>query len=72
LVAATFDYLDRVRSAAVLPVLAGFGVRHRSQVEALAPHADGAVVGSALLEAIDRGEDPAAFLDQLRPREVAP
>jgi tryptophan synthase alpha chain len=70
LVAKTFDYLERVRSAAEIPVLAGFGVRHRSQVEALTPHADGVVVGSALLEAIDRGQDPAVFLGELRPQGV--
>jgi tryptophan synthase alpha chain len=67
------DYLDRVREAASLPVLAGFGVRERSQVEALSSHVDGVVVGSALIDAIDRGDDPADFLDGLRiSLEVAP
>jgi tryptophan synthase alpha chain len=65
-------YLDRVKSASELPVLAGFGVRERAQVEALAGHVDGVVVGSALIDAIDRGEDPAAFLDGLRPVGVSP
>lgn len=60
-------YLDRVKSASSLPVLAGFGVRERSQVKALAGHVDGVVVGSALIDAIDRGEDPAVFIDGLRP-----
>lgn len=60
-------YLDRVKAASSLPVLAGFGVRERSQVAALGGHVDGVVVGSALIDAIDRGEDPAAFLDGLRP-----
>lgn len=73
----TFDagvlaYLDRVKAAATLPVLAGFGIRERSQVEALSGHVDGVVVGSALIDAIDRGEDPGVFLDGLRPVEVAP
>ncbi len=66
----SLSYLDRVRSASSLPVLAGFGVRRADQVEALAPHVDGVVVGSALIEAIDRGEDPGMFLDGLRPTEV--
>ena len=65
-----FDYLDRVASVASLPVLAGFGVRSQSQVAALAGHVDGVVVGSALIDAIDRGEDPASFLDGLRPVDV--
>jgi len=29
-------------------------------------HADGAVVGSALVEVLERGEDPASFLRGLR------
>jgi tryptophan synthase alpha subunit len=60
------DYLDRVGDASALPVLAGFGVRERRHVEALASHVDGVVVGSALIDAIDRGEDPGGFLDGLR------
>jgi tryptophan synthase alpha chain len=64
------QYLDRVRAASALPVLAGFGVRNRAQVTALAPHVDGVIVGSALIEALSRGEDPGAFLDVLRPGKV--
>ncbi|MCZ6455814.1 MAG: tryptophan synthase subunit alpha, partial [Actinobacteria bacterium] len=64
------QYLDKVQAASALPVLAGFGVRNRAQVTALAPHVDGVVVGSALIEAIDRGEDPGAFLAGLRPGGV--
>lgn len=64
------DYLDRVKEASTLPVLAGFGVRERSHVEELCRHVDGVVVGSALIDAIDRDDDPAAFLKGLRPVEV--
>lgn len=64
-------YLDQVKSVSDLPVLAGFGVRERSQVDQLVGHVDGVVVGSALIDAIDRGEDPAAFLTGLRPAGVA-
>jgi tryptophan synthase alpha chain len=56
-----------VKAAATLPVLAGFGVRERAQVAGLAGHVDGVVVGSALIDAIDRGDDPASFLADLRP-----
>lgn len=59
-------YLDRVRAAASIPVCAGFGIRNREQVRRLAGHADGVIVGSALVDLIDRGEDAAAFLDGLR------
>ncbi len=64
------DYLDRVKSASTLPVLAGFGVRERSHVAELCRHVDGVVVGSALIDAIDRGDDPATFITGLRPVEV--
>lgn len=60
-------YLDRVKAASALPVLAGFGVRERSQVAALGGHVDGVVVGSALIDAIDRGDHPGRFLEGLRP-----
>jgi tryptophan synthase alpha chain len=33
----------------------------------LAPHVDGVIVGSALIEALERGEDAGAFLRGLRP-----
>ena len=65
------DYLERVRRASSLPVLAGFGVRSASDVTNLGQSADGVIVGSALVEAIDRGQDPAAFVRGLRGEESA-
>jgi tryptophan synthase alpha chain len=59
-------YLDRVRAASHVPVCAGFGIRAKEQVARLAGHVEGVVVGSALLEVLERGEDPAAFLASLR------
>ncbi len=59
-------YLDRVRATATVPVLAGFGIRKPEQVRAIAWHADGVVVGSALLELVERGEDAVPFLLSLR------
>lgn len=55
-------YLDSVREGASRPVCAGFGIRSAEQVRALAPHADGVIVGSALLDAVRRGQRPSAFL----------
>jgi tryptophan synthase alpha chain len=60
------DYLDRVRASSPLPVCAGFGIRGREQVERLRGHVDGVVIGSALVELLERGEDPALWLRQLR------
>jgi tryptophan synthase alpha chain len=60
------QYLARVKAASHLPVCAGFGVREARQVADIAAHADGVIVGSALVEALERHEDPAAFLQSLR------
>jgi tryptophan synthase alpha chain len=60
------DYFARVKNVSPFPVCAGFGIRTHDQVARLAPHIDGAIVGSALVEVIERGEDPAAFLRSLR------
>ncbi|MEP7311997.1 MAG: tryptophan synthase subunit alpha [Pseudomonadota bacterium] len=60
------DYLDRVRALSPVPVCAGFGIREAAQVGLLAPHVDGVIVGSALVEALERGASPAALLDSLR------
>jgi tryptophan synthase alpha chain len=60
------EYLDRLRAVSPLPVCAGFGVRGREQVRGLSGHADGVIVGSALVEALEAGRDPVAFLQSLR------
>jgi tryptophan synthase alpha chain len=60
------DYFDRVKVVSPVPVCAGFGIRSREQVARLAPHVDGVIVGSALVEVLERGEDPAAWLNALR------
>jgi tryptophan synthase alpha chain len=59
-------YLDTVSAAAKLPVCAGFGIRSREQVEQLKGHVAGVIVGSALVEVLENGQDPAAFLRSLR------
>jgi tryptophan synthase alpha chain len=65
------EYLDRVSALSDVPVCAGFGVRSPQQVAALGRHVPGVVVGSALVEALERGEDPAGFIRGLR-GETAP
>ncbi len=60
------QYMDRVKRWAAVPVCAGFGIRSRAQVARFAPHVDGVVVGSALVEVLERGEDVRAFLGSLR------
>jgi tryptophan synthase alpha chain len=60
------EYMDRVKRCSRVPVCAGFGIRSRAQVERFASHVDGVVVGSALVEALERGADVGAFLRSLR------
>jgi tryptophan synthase alpha chain len=59
-------YLDSVRALSKIPVCAGFGIRSREQVERLRGHVDGVVVGSALVEVLERGGDPTEWLGALR------
>jgi tryptophan synthase alpha chain len=59
-------YLDKVSAVSDIPVCAGFGIRQASDVAAVGAHAAGAIVGSALVEVLERGEDPTGFLTSLR------
>lgn len=63
---AALEYLERVRRVSPVPVCAGFGIRSAAQVRVLDAHVDGVVVGSALVEVLERGEDPTAWLHALR------
>ena len=59
------DYLDSVTAASPIPVCAGFGIRAADDVDNVGRHAAGAIVGSALVEVLERGENPADFLQSL-------
>jgi tryptophan synthase alpha chain len=68
---AVLPLIALVRRHTTLPVVVGFGISKPKHLAALQGHADGAIVASALLDAIaERPEDPAAqvrrFLTQLR------
>ena len=65
--------LQQVRGMATMPVFAGFGIRDAASAAAMAEHADGVVVGSALVAALEQAPDAAdaagragAFLRPLR------
>ncbi|HEY7638279.1 MAG TPA: tryptophan synthase subunit alpha [Steroidobacteraceae bacterium] len=62
----TLEYFACVQRLSPVPVCAGFGIRSREQIERMAPHVDGVVVASALVEVLERGGDPAQFLRSLR------
>ena len=59
------DYLDKVSRLSDLPVCAGFGIRAAQDVANVGAHAAGAIVGSALVEVLEKGEDPRPFLTSL-------
>jgi tryptophan synthase alpha chain len=59
-------YLDAVSAASVLPVCAGFGIRTAAHVADVGRHAAGAIVGSALVEVLEQGQDAASYLRALR------
>jgi tryptophan synthase alpha chain len=65
--AGMLEYLRRVRALAQVPVCAGFGIRLREQVERLRGSVDGVIVGSALVEVLERGESAQHWLASLRP-----
>jgi len=60
------SYLGMVRACSRVPVCAGFGIRTRAQVAALSGLADGAIVGSAIVERAERAEDLGAFVRSLK------
>jgi tryptophan synthase alpha chain len=62
----TLAYLDQVRKLSPVPVVAGFGIRERAQVAALESHVDGVAIGSAVVEAMEKGASVVALLRQLR------
>ena len=59
-------YLESVSEVSTLPVCAGFGIRSAEDIVNVGKHAAGAIVGSALVEVLEQGADPAVFLRQLR------
>ena len=53
------NQVKRIKGQTELPVVVGFGVRTGDQAKALAKGADGVVVGSALVQAIEKSLDSA-------------
>jgi tryptophan synthase alpha chain len=58
--------LKDVRTRSKVPVVVGFGVGSRQQAAALAPHADGVVVGSAIVSQVAGGGSIAARKRRVR------
>ncbi|MDR7099074.1 tryptophan synthase alpha chain [Lysobacter niabensis] len=53
------ERLHAIRGHSAVPVVAGFGIKDAASARAMASEADGVVVGSALVAALDGASDPA-------------
>lgn len=63
------ESVARIRSRTNLPVVVGFGISNRDQVRATAAVADGVVVGSVLVNCIERHlNEPDRMVEELRSR----
>ncbi|HEU5103006.1 MAG TPA: tryptophan synthase subunit alpha, partial [Roseiflexaceae bacterium] len=66
------DFLDRVRRFTDLPLVVGFGISSAAHVRQVGAHAEGAIVASALINAIEnlppaqRTEAAARFVRELK------
>jgi tryptophan synthase alpha chain len=58
--------LDALREGARVPVMAGFGIRDAADAAAVGAHADGIVVGSALVAAMEEADDVAGATARAR------
>jgi tryptophan synthase alpha chain len=59
------DLIDNVRNHTELPIAAGFGISRPEHLAALRGTADAAVVGSAIVDKIDKGTDPVVLVKEL-------
>ena len=64
------EFTGRVRQSAQTPVAVGFGISTPEQAQVVGGLADGVIVGSALINAVEQAQDPAqaagAFVRSLR------
>jgi tryptophan synthase alpha chain len=59
------ELLAQVKKSTPLPVAAGFGISRQEHMRALRGNADAAVVGSAIVDEIERGGDGVALVREL-------
>ncbi len=64
------SFINRVRSVALLPVAVGFGISTPDQARSVSSLADGVIVGSALINAVENSQDSrlaaAVFMSSLQ------
>jgi tryptophan synthase alpha chain len=59
------DLIGEVKKHTKLPVAAGFGISRPEHMRSLRGNADAAVVGSAIVAEIDKGNDPVPLVKEL-------
>jgi len=59
------QFVERVRSLTIKPLAVGFGISTPEQVVQVGQFADGVVVGSALINAVNEGKNPAYSAEDL-------
>lgn len=59
------ELFTRVRKHTRLPIAAGFGISRPEHMKALRGHVDAAAVGSAIVDEIERGNDPTVLVKEL-------
>jgi tryptophan synthase alpha chain len=66
------EMVGRIRTQSDVPVAVGFGISTPEQAAEVGRYADGIIVGSALIDAVDRSSDkPAAAASFVRSLEIA-
>jgi tryptophan synthase alpha chain len=60
------ELVGRIRTQTKAPVALGFGISNKHTASQAAQAADGAVVASALVKAIEEGKDPAPILAEIQ------
>lgn len=56
------EQIKIIKSISALPVVVGFGVSHQDMVKCILAEADGCVVGSYFVDALERTEDPTQLM----------
>ena len=59
------ELLAEVKKSTSLPVAAGFGISRQDHLKSLRGHADAAVVGSAIVDEVERGGDGVSLVREL-------
>jgi tryptophan synthase alpha chain len=55
------EYLNRLKTYGLKnPFLVGFGIKDKSTFEMVKPHANGAIIGSAIIKALSTSNNPGA------------